>query len=130
MADRPARVFNANEFKHVKIVDDFESGKNKGNPRVECLYCLLQFVGQATRRREHLAGTSGFGVAVCSEVPAEIKQENIRVTQEKTREREAKGKKHKVAASAAVVCGAVVYGQCRIRPHSQPLHWLYGCMPA
>jgi hypothetical protein len=26
MADRPARLFNANEFKHVEIVDDYPSG--------------------------------------------------------------------------------------------------------
>jgi hypothetical protein len=57
MADRPARVFNANEFKHVDIVDDYASGNDKGDPRVECLYCLLQFEGQAiaTRIRAHLA---------------------------------------------------------------------------
>jgi hypothetical protein len=54
---------------------------------VECLYYQLQFVGQA-----HLAGPSGFGVAACSEVPADVKQENIRVTQEETCEREAKRK--------------------------------------
>jgi hypothetical protein len=101
MADRPARVFNANEFKHVEIVDNYTIGKDKGDPRVECLYCLLQFVGLATRIPAHLAGTSGFGVAACSEVPADFKKENIRVTQERTREREARGKKHKVAASAA-----------------------------
>jgi hypothetical protein len=123
MADRAARVFNANEFKHVEIVDDCASGKDRGDPCAERLYCPLQFVGQATRIREHLEGTSG--VTACSEVPADVKHENIRVTQEKTREREAKGKKQKVAASAAVV-----YGQCRIRPHSQPLHWLCGRMPA
>jgi hypothetical protein len=38
-----------------------------------------------------------------SEVPADVKQEKTRVTQEKTREREAIGKKQKVAASATVV---------------------------
>jgi hypothetical protein len=56
-----------------------------------------------------------------SEVPADVKQGNIRVNQEKAREREAEGKKQKVAAIAAVVYGAVVFGQCRIPPHSQPL---------
>jgi hypothetical protein len=82
MADRPAHVFNANEFKHIELVDDYASGKDKGDPRVECLYCQLQFVGQATRIRAHLAGTSGFGVDACSQVPADVKQENIRVSQE------------------------------------------------
>jgi hypothetical protein len=61
-----ARVFNANEFEHVEIVDDYASSKDKGDPCVECLHCQLQFVGQATRIRAHLAGTSGFGVAACS----------------------------------------------------------------
>jgi hypothetical protein len=45
---RPARIFNANEFKHVEIVDDYASGKDEGDPRVEYLYCQLQFVGQGT----------------------------------------------------------------------------------
>jgi hypothetical protein len=100
----PARVFNANEFKHIEILDDFASGKDEGDPRVECLYCQLQFVGQATRIRAHLSGRPGFGVEVPAdvkqentEVPADVKQENIRVTQEKTREQDAKGKKRKVA---------------------------------
>jgi hypothetical protein len=56
--ERPARVFNANEFKHVEFVGNSESGKDKGDPRVESLYCQLQFGGQATRIQAHLAGTS------------------------------------------------------------------------
>jgi hypothetical protein len=75
-------VFNTNEFKHVKVIDDFANDKRTGDPRVESMYCELQFVGHFTRIRAHLAGSSGVGVAACSAVPEEVKQEMIRVTQE------------------------------------------------
>jgi hypothetical protein len=76
------RVFNTNEFKHVEVIDDFANDKRTGDPRVECMYCELQFVGHSTRIRAHLAGSSGVGVAACSEVPEEVKQEMARVTPE------------------------------------------------
>jgi hypothetical protein len=40
-------------------------------------------VGHFTRIRAHLARLSGIGVAVCSAVPEDVKQEMIRVTQDK-----------------------------------------------
>jgi hypothetical protein len=52
------------------------------DPRVECMYCELQFVGHSTQIRAHLAGSSGVGGASCSAVPEEVRQEIIRVTQE------------------------------------------------
>jgi hypothetical protein len=61
---------------------DFANDKRTGDPRVECMYCELQFVGHSTRIRAHLAGSSGVGVAACSAVPDEVMQEMIRVTQE------------------------------------------------
>jgi hypothetical protein len=91
------RVFNANEFKHVDVIDDFANDKSTGDPRVECLYCELQFVGHSTRIRAHLAGLSGVGVAACSTLPEEVKQEMIRVTIEKTLERDSQAKKRTIA---------------------------------
>jgi hypothetical protein len=54
--------------------------KGTGDTNVECVYCELQFVGHSTRIRAHLAGMSGIGVAVCSAVPEDVKQEMIRFT--------------------------------------------------
>jgi hypothetical protein len=68
-------VFNTNEFNNVQVKDDFANDKRSGDPRVECMYCELQFVGQSTRIRAHLAGSSGVGVAACLAVPEELKQE-------------------------------------------------------
>jgi hypothetical protein len=56
--------------------------KHIGDPRVECLYYELQFVEHSTRIRAHLARSSGVGVADCSAVPEEVKQDMITVTQE------------------------------------------------
>jgi hypothetical protein len=95
------RVFNANEFKHVEVIEDFANDKRTGDPRVECLYCELQFVGHSTRIRAHLAGSSGVGVAACSAVPDEVKREMIRVTKEKSLEKDAKVKKRKVTDNIA-----------------------------
>jgi hypothetical protein len=55
-------VFNTNEFKHVEVIDDFANDKRTGDPRVECMYCELQFLGHSTRIRAHLAGSSGVSV--------------------------------------------------------------------
>jgi hypothetical protein len=74
--------FNTNEFKHIEVIDDFVNGKCTGDPRVECMYCELQFVGHSAWIRAHIAGPSGDGDAACSSVPEEVKQEMTRVTQE------------------------------------------------
>jgi hypothetical protein len=91
------RVFNTNEFKHVEVIDDLANDKRTGDPRVECMYCELQFGGLFIRIRAHLAGSSGVGVAACSAVPEDVKQEMIRVTQDKNLERYLKAKKRKIA---------------------------------
>jgi hypothetical protein len=52
------RVFNTNEFKHVEVLDDFANDKRTNDPRVECMYSELQFVGHSTQMRAHLAGSS------------------------------------------------------------------------
>jgi hypothetical protein len=75
-------VFNTNEFKHVIVIDDYVNDKLTVHPHVGCMYCELQFVGQSTWIRAHLAGLSGIGVAVCSAVPEQVKQVMIRVTEE------------------------------------------------
>jgi hypothetical protein len=57
------RVFNTNEFKNVEVIDDCANDERTSDPRVQCMYCELQFVGHSTQIRAHLARSSGVGVA-------------------------------------------------------------------
>lgn len=77
------------EWQHVVIVED----KDKGSPKVQCLYCDKQFVGGAVRIREHLHGEKNAMIKPCEKVPEAVIEEMKQLAKAKNDEKTAKRKR-------------------------------------
>lgn len=57
----------------TKIKDKFWEYAEKLNNRFKCKYCKRDFPGGVARVKSHLSGIKGRDIAVCAQVPEEVK---------------------------------------------------------
>jgi hypothetical protein len=76
------------EWKYVVVIEE----KVKGNPKVQCCFCDREFVGGASRIREHLTGEQNAIIKPCTNVPIEVVEEMKGLLKEKL---EAQNRKRK-----------------------------------
>ena len=68
------------EWKHVVVLEE----KDKGSPKVQCLYCDKQFVGGAVRIRDHLHGEVNALMKPCAKAPVEVIEEMKQIIKKKS----------------------------------------------
>lgn len=88
------------ERKHFKVLD----AREKGNDKVQCVYCKFEMVGGATRMRAHLLKHRGLGCQPCTgDVPEPVREEMQRA--------EDHSKAHKLQKQKAAAVGLRVRGR-------------------
>ena len=59
----------------VRNKDPFWKHAEKLNGRFKCEFCNNEFPGGASRIKSHLAGVEGCDIAICKNVPRDVKEE-------------------------------------------------------